>query len=354
MNTIGIIGYFGAGNLGDELLLKSTIGLISSLGQTKLIVFSENPPETKIFFPNCKVINKFSFFPLISSLFECDALLVGGGSIFQDASSFKSLVYYTGVCLLACLMGKKLVLLGQGVGPLNGTISKFLCKLVYQLAHSISVRDLDSYEFAKNWNANVKFSGDLVWTLKNIEFPANDTIERVIPKSVVLSLRSDKVSREQIEYFQHFLTQKFHGYKINLVALQKPDIEALEELADGLKGAEVFEIYNYGAWKQYGAKLFQDAELCLAMRFHALLLGIKAGTPCIGISYDPKVRVLCQEVNLPFIELSELNASALDECFNDAKFPPFVQLITFSERKAEMTKEVNVGILQNLFDELGE
>jgi len=354
MSTIGILGYYGAGNLGDELLLRSTLEMLSSLGSFKIFVFSEKPAETKIFFPDCKAIDKFKPTALISALMECEALIVGGGSIFQDVSSFRSLLYYVSVCLLACLLGKKLILLGQGVGPLNSTISRWLTRIVYQLAHSVSVRDLESFDLVKDWNAQIKFSGDLAWTLPNVKTLSEEELKTKKQKSLVVSLRTDKVSEKQVECFARFLKENFADYKINFLALQRQDVEVLNEIAEKLDLAEVFAIYNYGGWKQYGIKLFQEADFCFAMRFHALLLAIKSGTAAVGISYDPKVRALCKEAHLPFIELKELNSESLLECLRTLRFPTIGELRQFSEHKAEVTRQVNCAMLKDLLDALTE
>ena len=53
-------------------------------------------------------------------------------------------------------------------------------------------------------------------------------------------------------------------------------------------------------------------EYLVAMRFHANVVGVKAGVKTLAINYDPKVEKLAKEYNLPMINL---NDSSFDEQF---------------------------------------
>ena len=46
-------------------------------------------------------------------------------------------------------------------------------------------------------------------------------------------------------------------------------------------------------------------EFLIAMRFHALLIGIKAGVKVLGIDYDVKVINLSKTTNFPVLNLDE-------------------------------------------------
>ena len=48
-------------------------------------------------------------------------------------------------------------------------------------------------------------------------------------------------------------------------------------------------------------------EYLIAMRFHANVVGIKAGVKTLAINYDPKVERLAKEYNLPIINLNDSN-----------------------------------------------
>ena len=48
-----------------------------------------------------------------------------------------------------------------------------------------------------------------------------------------------------------------------------------------------------------------ELEYLIAMRFHANVIGIKAGVKTLAINYDPKVETLAHQYNLPMINLND-------------------------------------------------
>ena len=62
---------------------------------------------------------------------ENAALLIsGGGSLFQDVTSVASVYYYASILNMAHKAGVPAIVLGQGLGPLNTGIGKWLTKKV--------------------------------------------------------------------------------------------------------------------------------------------------------------------------------------------------------------------------------
>ena len=54
----------------------------------------------------------------------------GGGTLFQDITSKKSIWYYLGIVRLAQLMGKKVCIAYQGIGPLNTKLYRKMAKKI--------------------------------------------------------------------------------------------------------------------------------------------------------------------------------------------------------------------------------
>lgn len=46
-------------------------------------------------------------------------------------------------------------------------------------------------------------------------------------------------------------------------------------------------------------------ETLVSMRFHALIVALKAGVKCAVINYDPKVKTLAEKYSLPLIEFTD-------------------------------------------------
>ncbi|MDX1920159.1 MAG: polysaccharide pyruvyl transferase family protein, partial [Candidatus Caenarcaniphilales bacterium] len=139
MKSVCLLGYYGAENFGDEILLGSTIALLDSVESFKINIFTGNEKITAKQYPFYKAIPKFNFLEVITALINSEALILGGGSIFQDVSSLKSVIYYSSVVFLAKMLGKKIIFLSQGIGPLRSYWAKFFTQCSCQMADWITV-----------------------------------------------------------------------------------------------------------------------------------------------------------------------------------------------------------------------
>ena len=107
MHKIFISGYYGFNNIGDESILKAVIdNLRERLTEIEITVLSRNPASTAEKYQVHSVDRK-SLSAIISAVKKCDLLISGGGSLLQDVSSKKSIIYYLAIMWIAKLLGKK-------------------------------------------------------------------------------------------------------------------------------------------------------------------------------------------------------------------------------------------------------
>ena len=96
--SVIVFGYYGFNNAGDELLLDEAIKLLQELSLPMPYVVANGPMAAS--FPT---FNRWNLVAWIKQLRSADALVFGGGSIFQSATSGWSLIYYLMiVCLASC------------------------------------------------------------------------------------------------------------------------------------------------------------------------------------------------------------------------------------------------------------
>ena len=140
MLNIVISGYYGFKNFGDEAILSVLINHLKSFENVDITVFSSDINYTsEAYLVNC--VNSFDFFNIIKTIKNSDVLISGGGSLLQDVTSAKSLIYYSFIIALAILFNKKIIIFAQGIGPLNNFLSKFLVKNLLRYCKLVTVRD---------------------------------------------------------------------------------------------------------------------------------------------------------------------------------------------------------------------
>ena len=300
-----VSGYIGFDNFGDEAIAKVLVDRLKKDGAEKITLISSNPEKTaKIHQVNsCQMLNFWK------DLREADVLISGGGSLLQDVTSVKSLIYYLGVIYSALILGKRVEIFAQGIGPINSKIGQILTRIALKFARKISVRDKKSQEFLTKWNIKSELVND---PILDLEIPNKNK------KGVVgIQLRAYPTLTDKfLNNLADEIVKHFPSKRIQLISLQDSiDLEVCEKFAHYLriKGFEGdIEILNNLSINQV-FEYISNLEYLVAMRFHANVVGLKAGIKTLAINYDIKVKKLAEQYNLPLIELKQ---NDMDKEFN--------------------------------------
>ena len=144
MYKILISGYYGFNNIGDESILRTVIdNLREKLADIDITVLSQDPAQTSEKY-GVKAARRMSLWDILRCVWRCDLLLSGGGSLLQDATSGRSILYYLFILRLAQLMGKETFIYSQGIGPISDPRNRRLAASALRRASGIVVRDAKS------------------------------------------------------------------------------------------------------------------------------------------------------------------------------------------------------------------
>ena len=171
-----LCGYYGEHNLGDDALLQV---LVSSLPQPQqLLITARDPAPVLALAPSAQTVNRRSLRRCLRAALRADVLVLGGGSLLQDSTSFSSLVYYLLLMTVARLGGAEVVLWGQGLGPLRRRISRLLVRTVLPLCKAASWRDQRSFDWAQRWAPKLPMvlAADPVWQMPARPWLGGDAI----------------------------------------------------------------------------------------------------------------------------------------------------------------------------------
>ena len=110
MTKYVISGYIGFDNFGDEAIAGTLVNMLKDARAEKITLLSATPQKTSRLY-GVEASGMLNFFmPILRS----DVLISGGGSLLQDITSLKSLVYYLAVILTALILCKKVIIFAQG------------------------------------------------------------------------------------------------------------------------------------------------------------------------------------------------------------------------------------------------
>ncbi len=291
-----VSGYIGFDNFGDEAIAHVLVESLKKKGAEKITLISSNPEKTK----QIHEVNSCPMLGFFESLKEADVLISGGGSLLQDVTSLKSLIYYLGIIYLALFMRKEVEIFSQGIGPVNSKIGKFLTKNALKHCSKISVRDKKSQELLKSWGIDAALVHDPIFDLN---LPQKNKIG-----IVGIQLRNyPSLTNEFLKGLADAVSKKFNDKKIEIFSLQDSiDLEVCGRFKrmlekNGMK--DVVVLSNLSINDVF--EKISDLEYMIAMRFHANVAAIKCGVKTVAINYDIKVKKLAEEYNLPLIELTQ-------------------------------------------------
>jgi polysaccharide pyruvyl transferase CsaB len=309
---IVLSGYYGFDNAGDEALLAAITSTIRELEpDCEFVVLSGHPRRTSGLH-NIPSVHYMNPCHIIKALWGCDLLISGGGSIFQDVTSARTLPYYISVVALARALGKPVIFYAQGMGPINRSFSKFLMRRVGNRVNLITLRDEESARYAESLGITrppVVITADPVFSLQP-EDGDHDMIERVLAKKGLTDARIIGVALRKWESLdKHLDNLPFvldeladMGYRILFIPLAYPeDLEAENRVAALMRNQACF-IEEHLSSREHLA-LFSRLHLLIGMRLHALIFAASQGVPFAGISYDPKVEAFLRQFGLKSLDL---------------------------------------------------
>lgn len=300
-----LCGYYGKGNGGDEALLVSMLEMLPP--HVKPLVLSADPRATSKSY-GVRSYDRMNSGAVIRALRESQVLILGGGSLIQDATSLRNSLYYGGLLGLAQQFGLQTIALAQGIGPLNQPLTQWIAKRAFGNCTAVSVRDPVSAALLSGWGISCQMAPDPVWSLAATPVPEIANIPR--PKIAVTLRSHPKLTNERLDILTRALVdlQAATDSHILLVPFQlTTDLDlAVQIQAELTDNSQVVTLTDPKQLKG----LFQGVDLAIGMRYHSLIMAAAEGCKCWAIGYDPKVSKLMTEIDIPGWELADLPTDA--------------------------------------------
>ncbi|KKM09880.1 hypothetical protein SY88_17020 [Clostridiales bacterium PH28_bin88] len=314
MPTIVISGYYGFNNAGDEAVLYSIVRTLKKQRPgARLVVLSNDPKRTARAY-GVESVNRWNPFTVLQALWEADLLISGGGSLLQDATGPRSILYYLGIVWAAKLFGKPVAIYAQGIGPVNGTLGRRLIRRIVNRVDVVSVRDARSRQELMEMEVTrppVHVTADPVLALDRRELDLEAGRELLLRAGIVPGDdgRMSPVVGVSVREWQGLTGYRAalaracddlarQGWRVLFVPMQFPaDIVASREVARQMQEKSYVLKENCSVSNLMG--LIGNLDLVIGMRLHALIMAGVARVPMVGICYDPKVTSFLKQVEQP-------------------------------------------------------
>jgi polysaccharide pyruvyl transferase CsaB len=269
----------------------------------KPLVLSANPRATAKSY-GVKSYDRMKSGSVVRALKESQVLILGGGSLIQDATSIRNSIYYGGLMGLARQFGLQTIAIAQGIGPLEKPLTRWIAQRAFSNCTALSVRDTASAALVESWGISCVMAADPVWSMSATPVPE---IASIPSPKIAVTLRSHpQLTNQRLETITQALVdlQAATDSHILLVPFQPTtDLDIAEQIKSEL--TDNSQIITLTDPKQLNG-LFQGVDLAIGMRYHSLIMAAAQGCKCWAIGYDPKVSKLMTEIDIPGWELTAI------------------------------------------------
>lgn len=323
-----ICGYYGAGNAGDDASLAAVAGRLAAHDPAARLTATVRGRRGGI---PAGVRTVRTLREIKKELKKSRLLVFGGGSLLQDATSLRSLIFYAWVLRTAERTGCPSVIWG-GVGPLTTRTARRIAARAVRRTDAVYARDsAAAAEFLSLGARRVIPARD----------PAADTKPEDIPPELEKSLPRGRY----IAFFPRGIAAlrrpggKRTGKKAD-DALFSALTGAAQRLADGHETVPVFAAMSpednavcrrmadetggraipAGTLTPGGlVTLAAGADAVIAVRLHAAIFACSAGVPTVIVDHDPKTAGFAADAHIPALPVGGLTADMIADAVMKAR-----------------------------------
>jgi polysaccharide pyruvyl transferase CsaB len=361
-SRVSLSGYYGCGNAGDEAVLMGIRDAFARLSgdKTELTALSQNPEETQGLH-GIRAAYRMDLRTLKAEISNSQLLVSGGGSLLQDTTSLKSLLYYLYVMRVAKAKRVPFMVYAQGMGPFNRPIARKLTALTLRHSAAITVRDDESRQLLQDIGLKtpqVLVTADPAFALNPapaaaahaaFEHSGIEAADNMI--AVALRTWGANPASLAVEYAR-YCDAISARYTPVLVPMHHPDDVAFSQLVHDASQCKPKILSKRMPPHEVLACIAQFKAVA-AMRLHTLIFAARCGLPAIAFAYDPKVTSLMKGLNAsqftqPWSGFSPESAAELTEHAIEHNRATGYALKASADREALALKncEIALGLLK--------
>lgn len=278
-----LIGYYGYGNFGDEMTLRS---LIEVLPYHRLYIphAKKVPPPPVPKGSKKRLHYTGRYLGVLYAIMRSREVIFGGGTLFQNSTSTRSLLYYCLVAFFARIFGKRLRLLAGGVDTIRGTLPRAIARRALRCFDALSVRtEMDRNNLAK------LIGSQRATHLPDAVFLKIPSWVRALPYvALIFNERSEQEGHDAL-----ILRLKHEGIVPMLIVLFPREDEKYAMRLSKKHAVRVVSRKN----PEETFSLIAQASLTICERIHGATASLLSARPCFLKATSEKARGLWRDVD---------------------------------------------------------
>lgn len=333
MGQVYVVGYFGASNLGDDLLLvESMKQILKDIPSENVTIVCHTNKYIATYFPNISQSSPSEF--LRSNLHYEDKVVFAGGGQFSNFSKpgltnlwgFRDFLSILGIRFLLWrwlnnVRGFPFLI---GVGPARGYGAKLGAKLLsWSLEHG-SVRDFKSQQFLSDCIVGVDpvLSTFEVNPSLRVNFDTSSREIGIILRNWTNPEDVKKFARNLVSFL---LAEGIDASKIKFITFQENYDQCV--YSDGF-----FDQFDLLVWKPELTTIedfisrFARFDHIFSMRAHGIFLAARLGINVTPVVIEPKISIAAEQIGLKakhlnlHSDIEDFKDVTLFDCLPDLKY----------------------------------
>jgi polysaccharide pyruvyl transferase CsaB len=275
-----LAGYFGFGNLGDELIIDAALKNLETLGVPRRRVAILSNDTGGCARRGAGQFERWNPLSVLRALGASRVMLMPGGGLFQDATSARSCAYYWWLVRAARVKSVPVAALGQSVGPLRRQVSRFLTRDALARCAFVSARDSASSKILSELRVPHETAPDIVMSVAEPPLASGGG-------AALINIRRERSEEYSTQVLRAAGLLHSAGTELICVAMSRDDEALMRGLRESGRLPECEIVTPESADEFF--EVSHRARAAVGMRLHFGILSLLAGLNVALAPYDPKV-----------------------------------------------------------------
>ena len=312
-----ICGAYGMHNLGDDAVLDALLAELRSIDpEMPITVLSRSPEETAREY-GVEALHMFNVPGFLKAMGRHRLYVNGGGSLIQDVTSTRSLLYYLFTLWAAKRRGCRVMMYGCGIGPVNRPANRRLAsRVIDRNVDAITLRGSRSREVLEDFRVTkpeILVTSDPALFLKSAPAPEIDLAMEQMGlephgRYFGFCVRRWPGMEEKAPMFAEAAEYAFEKYGMQPVLLT---VNSDQDEPITARVREQIRVPCAQASGQIPLEtmigVIGRMNGVIAMRLHALIFAASQAVPLAAVSYDPKVASFLEDLGQSnYLDYTEL------------------------------------------------
>jgi len=306
-SSVCIVGYFGYGNFGDDLMLVNLTEFLLSKDIKVRVLTKNRLNELSNKVEQINISNNTGFLDYHRHFSNFDTVIWGGGTcLYSTNKNLRGLIGLLKRVLVAKYLKINFIFLGIGIEKPKNLFYEILYKLILMNSKHLLCRDIESVKLANKLNIKASLSHDL--SILSVGDHRKSITEA---NYIVFAVAGYENVYPYINDIAQYLKSisNYFGKKILLISLHDGlDDECNLKLYEMLRGTVSVKFYSNIDVNEK-VEIIKNSYFVISLRLHGIILSDLLGLPVFGISYQDKVKQYLEKEDLynhkRYFELTE-------------------------------------------------